>query len=48
MRQIRSVKENKVGMDFGEGAVPVGRLAIRNHQIYFEYDRAFITSGLNG
>jgi serine/threonine-protein kinase HipA len=31
------VTEIKVGLDFGSGIRPVGRLAIRDHVIYFEY-----------
>lgn len=42
MSIIQSVKEVKVGIDFGDGAIPVGRLAIRDRQIYFEYDADFI------
>lgn len=36
----------RVGLDFGNGPQPVGRLAIRETKIYFEYDRAFIARGL--
>ncbi len=35
-----------VSLDFGDGPLPVGRLAIREQKIYFEYDRAFIARGL--
>tara|TARA_R110000850_G_scaffold64116_3_gene144250 strand:+ start:28324 stop:29559 length:1236 start_codon:yes stop_codon:yes gene_type:complete len=35
-----------VGIDFGGGPSPVGRLAIRARKIYFEYDRAFTARGL--
>lgn len=38
----QSIKELKVGINFGEGTIPVGRLALSNRQIYFEYDRDFI------
>ena len=34
--------EIKVGLNFGEGVIPVGRLALRAGQIYFEYDRSFL------
>lgn len=37
-----AIKEIKVGLNFGSGIQPVGRLAIRNSIIYFEYDDAFI------
>ncbi len=36
------VTEVKVGLDFGSGIHRVGRLAIRDHIIYFEFDEAFI------
>jgi hypothetical protein len=36
-----------VGLDFGEITQKVGRLALVNRQIYFEYHPAFLTSGLN-
>jgi len=45
MSQIHAIKEVKVGIDFGDGLTPVGRLAIRDRQIYFEYNRAFIDKG---
>lgn len=35
------------GIDFGDGPSPVGRLAIRERVIYFEYDRGFIARGLD-
>lgn len=41
-----AVKEIKVGLNFGSGIQPVGRLAIRNSIIYFEYDEAFLHSSL--
>ncbi|GAB4195068.1 MAG: type II toxin-antitoxin system HipA family toxin [Wenzhouxiangellaceae bacterium] len=47
MIPIKSVQEIKVGIDFGDGVSPVGRLAIRNRQIYFEYDPTFIDRGLD-
>jgi len=37
----------KVGLDFGEGAIPLGRLASRDHTIYFEYATEFLDRGLN-
>ena len=37
----RSVSEIKVGLDFGAEVLPVGRLAIREGIIYFEY-HAFV------
>lgn len=41
-----SLNELKVGLNFGENTIPVGRLASRNSQIYFEYDEAFLDRGL--
>jgi serine/threonine-protein kinase HipA len=35
-----------VGLDLGDGPSPIGRLAIRERKIYFEYDRSFIARGL--
>ena len=43
---IQPIKEIKIGINFGSGTFPVGRLAIRERKIYFEYDRTFIESGL--
>lgn len=41
-----NVKEIKVDLDFGTLQFHVGRLAIRDGKIYFEYDAHFIKSGL--
>ncbi len=38
--------EIKVGLNFGDGTFPVGRLAMRDHSIYFEYDAGFIKRGI--
>jgi len=42
---MTDVKEIKVGLNLGEKISPVGRLALRDRKIYFEYDAAFIESG---
>lgn len=42
-----SVKEVKVGLNFGDKVIPVGRLAINNRQIYFQYHDSFIEQNLN-
>ena len=42
----RSVSEIKVGLDFGQGVLPVGRLAIHDGIVYFEYHASFIQKGL--
>ena len=41
-----AIKEIKVGLDFGSGIQPVGRLAIRNGIIYFQYDEEFLQNNL--
>lgn len=41
-----TIKEIKVGLNFGSGIQPVGRLAIRNGIIYFEYDEGFLQTNL--
>ncbi|WAC41059.1 type II toxin-antitoxin system HipA family toxin [Pedobacter sp. SL55] len=38
--------EVKVSLDFGSGIEAVGRMAMRNRIIYFEYDDAFIQKGI--
>jgi serine/threonine-protein kinase HipA len=40
------IAEIKVGLDFGSEILPVGRLAIRDHIIYFEYHALFIQKRL--
>lgn len=40
------ISEIKVGIDFGTGIDPVGRLAIRDQTIYFEYDMKFVQKGM--
>jgi serine/threonine-protein kinase HipA len=44
---MKLINEIKVSLDFGGQPISAGRLAIRNGQIYFEYDSAFIESGLD-
>lgn len=46
MSRLRSVKEVTVGLNFGDSLHSVGRLAIRDRQIYFEYDQSFIEDRL--
>lgn len=41
------VSQVKVGLDFGGGGEPLGRLALRDRQIYFEYNPGFLTRGLD-
>lgn len=42
MNKDVSLKEIKVSVDFGGGGISVGRLAVRERKIYFEYDADFI------
>lgn len=42
MKNILSPKETKIGLNFGGGVIPVGRLAMRDHKIYFEYHASFM------
>src|SRR5690606_31239699 len=43
---MQPVTEIKVGIDFGSGIQPVGRLAVRDYKIYFEYAEVLLQSGL--
>jgi serine/threonine-protein kinase HipA len=47
MKNHSAITEIKVGLNFGTDTIPVGRLAMRDRKIYFEYDRAFIERGLD-
>jgi len=42
----RSIKEVKVALDFGSESYTVGRMAMRDGVIYFEYDDALIQRGI--
>ncbi|MBL4617760.1 MAG: type II toxin-antitoxin system HipA family toxin [Robiginitomaculum sp.] len=44
---IAPVTQIKVGLDFGSGSIDVGRLALRERTIYFEYEPEFLSRGLN-
>ncbi len=46
MKNYLSASEIKVGINFGDGVNPVGRLAMRDRHIYFEYDSSFIERGI--
>lgn len=41
-----AIKEIKVGLNFDSGIQPVGRLAIRDGIIYFQYDEEFLQTNL--
>ena len=47
MTHIISLAEIKVGLNFGDETIPVGRLASRDYKIYFEFDEAFLDLGLD-
>ncbi len=47
MMNYSSVNEVKVGLNFGDKIITVGRLAIRDRKIYFEYNKSFIEQNLN-
>ncbi len=46
MKTYSPTPEIKIGLDFGEGIISVGRLASRDHKTYFEYDASYLKSGL--
>ncbi len=46
MKDHTPITEIKVGLNFGVDTHAVGRLAMRERKIYFEYDKAFIERGL--
>ena len=46
MKNHPPATEVKVGINFGGETIPVGRLAMHKHTIYFEYDSAFIKLGI--
>lgn len=47
MKNYLSTTEIKVGLNFGGETMPVGRLAIRDRAIYFEYHDSFIDQGMD-
>ena len=46
MSAENTVNEIKVSLDFGTKRIAVGRLAMRERKVYFEYDRSFIELNL--
>ena len=44
---MKPVTEIKVGMEFGDGPIAVGRLALDGRRVYFEYDADFPARGLD-
>ncbi|VAW49481.1 HIPA PROTEIN [hydrothermal vent metagenome] len=47
MTSVALIKKIKIGLNFGKNTLPIGRLAIRDSKIYFEYDAIFLTRNLN-
>lgn len=45
MKNRLPATEIKVGINFGAGVVPVGRLAVRDRKIYFEYHSSYVGRG---
>ncbi|XOV78970.1 MAG: type II toxin-antitoxin system HipA family toxin [Aestuariibacter sp.] len=46
MMTIETVKAINVSLDFGNKPIAVGRLAVRERTVYFEFDRSFIDLNL--
>ena len=46
MKALAPVPVIHVGLDFGKGRVPVGRLALRARRIYFAYEPSFLARSL--
>jgi len=46
MTHYSPVKAIQVKISFGNGTIPVGRLALREHRIYFSYGISFLEQGL--
>ena len=46
MSTIKTTNEIKVSFDFGTKRIAVGRLAMRERKVYFEYERSFIELNL--
>ncbi|WOK08402.1 type II toxin-antitoxin system HipA family toxin [Imperialibacter roseus] len=47
MSSYKPVKEIKVGLQFASDTIPIGRLAIRDNRVYFEYDQSFLALDLH-
>ncbi|MDW3209316.1 MAG: type II toxin-antitoxin system HipA family toxin [Reichenbachiella sp.] len=47
INQSASIDQISVGIQFEKDIIPVGRLAIRNQDIFFEYHPDYISKGLN-
>jgi serine/threonine-protein kinase HipA len=46
MNTLLPIQVINVGLDFGTGRIPVGRLALRERRIYFEYVPSFLEQNL--
>lgn len=47
MKDYKPLSQVKVGLDFGEGIIPVGILALRDDITYFEYNIGFLEKELH-
>ena len=46
MKNYLSATDVKAGINFNDNIIPVGRLAMRERTVYFEYDSTFIERGI--
>ena len=46
MKSYLSATDVKAGINFNDNIIPVGRLAMRERTVYFEYDSTFIERGI--
>ncbi|WP_296051178.1 type II toxin-antitoxin system HipA family toxin [uncultured Alteromonas sp.] len=46
MSTIKAVNEIKISLDFGTKRISVGRLAVRERKVYFEYERSFLDKNI--
>ena len=46
MKHLPSLTDIKVGLNFDHTVIPVGRLALRDHRMYFEYHASFIEKNI--
>lgn len=45
-KDYKSINSLNVALDFGAQKIPVGKLATKNRQVYFEYDAGFLQKNL--
>lgn len=44
---FKPVSQIQIGLNLGEGSEPLGRLALRDRQIFFEYNSGFLDKRLD-